>query len=566
MDSRDADTATIGKTAGWKSWLPILLIVAVGFAFAPALRSAFVLWDDDLNITDNTAFRGFTGTHLRWMFSTLHGGHYQPLNWLTFALDHALWGLDATGYHLTNVLLHAVNTVLVYLLVQALLARAWMHRPLPDFRVAAAVGTLFFGLHPLRVESVAWVTERRDVLSACFYLLALLTYLQMQDPAAGKSRRRTWYAVSVGCFALSVLAKAWGITFPFVLLALDVYPLRRIGGLHAEAVEAWRRVSQQSVAAVLLEKLPFAALAVGAAALAWLAQSQTEGIRSLAQHGVAARVAQAAYGLSFYLWKTLAPVHLSPLYLLEPILNPLEPRYVFAAIVVVSLTAGLVAFRHRWPWALAAWSVYVLIVSPVLGLTQVGPQLVADRYTYLACLPAAALVAAAVQRWAVQRAVVLAAACAALALLGAQTLRQCGIWRNSLALWESAVRLDPGNYYAFTNRGLAQERLRDNLDAAIADYTTAIQLNPNHATALFNRGHARELRGDLAGAIADYSAALHADPRHVMACYNRGLVRQQQGDLAGAADDFAHALELTPPGWDGRDRIVRSLSGVRAGL
>jgi len=535
-----------------RGWLPLGLVAAVALVFAPALWSEFVLWDDDLNITDNLHYRGFTPAHLRWMFTTLHGGHYQPLTWLTFAADYALWGLNPTGYHLMNITLHAANTVLVYLLVRSLVARGWARGAVPDLRIAAAAGALFFGLHPLRVESVAWATERRDVLSACFYLLAVLSYLQTQDVAVEQQCRRRWYALSVGSFMLSVLAKAWGITFPFVLLALDIYPLRRLRRL-------W-----PLPAALLWEKLPFAVLGVATATAAWVAQSQQEGLRTLAQHGLAARLAQAAYGLSFYLWKTLFPVRLSPLYLLEPVLNPLAPHYVLATVFIVALTAMLIRFRHRWPWALAAWAVYVLIVSPVLGLLQVGPQLVADRYTYLSCLPAAVLVAAAVQRWAVQRTSTLLGVWLILALFGAQTARQCGVWHDSLTLWEHVVRLDPANYYAYTNLGRAEEDLHRDMVAAEADYTTAIQLNPNHATAYFNRGRAREVRGDLAGAIADYTAALRADPRNIKACYNRGWVRQQQGDLPGAAADYARALALAPPGWEGRDRIERSVAAVHA--
>src|SRR5207249_5694880 len=214
---------------------------AVLVCFLPALGSQFVLWDDDMNFTDNPSYRGLSASHLRWMFTTLYGGHYQPLSWLTLGLDYTLWGMNPTGYHLTSLLLHAVNAVLFYYIVLALLRRAVA--AVSASAGAAAVGALFFAIHPLRVESVAWASERRDVLAALFYLATVLAYLRMaEEEPSGRAHR--WYLVSLACFVLSLLSKAWGITLPVVLLALDVFPLRR--------------------APRLREKAPYAALALGA--------------------------------------------------------------------------------------------------------------------------------------------------------------------------------------------------------------------------------------------------------------------------------------------------------------
>src|SRR6266403_5481868 len=218
----------------------LLLGLAVLVCFLPALGSRFVLWDDDMNFTGNPSYRGLSASHLRWMFTTLYGGHYQPLSWVTLGLDYTLWGMNPTGYHLTNLLLHAANAILVYRVIVALVPGVGAR--------AALVGALLFAIHPLRVESVAWATERRDVLSALFFLATVLGYLRLVQAKRDGRPWRGWLAVSVGCFLLSLLSMAWGITLPLVLLALDVHPLRRL-------------VGRGDVVPRLLEKIPYLALA-----------------------------------------------------------------------------------------------------------------------------------------------------------------------------------------------------------------------------------------------------------------------------------------------------------------
>ena len=551
---------TRGESAVWV-W-PVA-VGAVAFAcFPPALSGGFVSWDDDINLVHNPRYRGLTWRHLRWMFSTVHGGSYQPLSWVTFAVDHALWGIDPFGYHLTNVALHAANAVLVYFLALVLLRHV---RPATAGRRAgAALAALLFALHPLRVESVAWVTERRDVLSAFFYLLALLAYLRMA--AAEGGARRRWLLGSLAAMALSLLAKAWAVTLPVVLVALDAYPLGRLGTAPTR-LEALR------------EKAPFVALSVAGAVLAAYAVRGFEQTRTFAQHGVLARVAQASYGLCFYLWKSVLPFGLSPLYLLEERLNPAEPRYVACALAVLALTTAVVLGRQRWPWALVAWTCYTTILLPVLGLVQAGMQITADRYSYLACLPWALVIGAAVEPWYGTLRPATAASAAVLAVLAALTVRQARVWHDSEALWEHALRVDPSNYVAWAHRGdlrrqrgdragaladlehalrlaprftgayAARGALRQetgDVDGAIADYTQAVQLYPRFVDGYGNRAAARRAKGDLDGAIADDTWAIALDPDYARAWNDRGLVRQAKGDLAGAIGDLSEALRRDP--------------------
>jgi protein O-mannosyl-transferase len=529
-------------TIAWP--IACLVFVTVVATFSPGLLNDFVNWDDDLNLLDNPRFRGLTAAHLRWMFTTTLGGHFQPLSWVSFAIDHALWGMDPRGYHLTALLLHAANAVLCFFVLQALLETVDL-APRHVVIRAAAAGALFFALHPLRVESVTWATERRDVLSTFFWLLALLAYLRSVAAPDRRGSRLRWIALAM--LVLSLLAKAWGITFPLVLLILDAYPLRR------------GRVP-------LRDKAPFFAVAGLGAALAFGAQRGVPEMRTLAEHGLLARIAQAAYGLCFYVVETVVPRGLHPAYLLEPDLDPLRPRYLIAMLVTAAVLALAVGGRRRWPWLSATVAAYAVIVAPVLGFAQTGPQLVADRYTYLAVLPWTALLAGGLARaWSPARSqatrrAVATATVAGLALLAVLTVQQIAVWRDSLTLWNHVLRLDPTNYLAYTNRAW----VRADPAAALADYGEAIRANPRYHRAYFNRGNLRREQGDLAGAVADHSAAIAIHPDDPDAYNNRGWARQALGDWEGAAADYARALELAPSDWPHRDMVAGNLAAARA--
>src|SRR6266700_5914769 len=381
------EPVTQALTQRWRHWLVPVLIALVTFAaFLPALQNQFVDWDDAANFLDNPHYRGLGWTHLHWMWTT-HLGHYIPLTWMTLGLDYLLWGMNPVGYHLTNLLLHAPNAVVFFFVVRRLLTRALSSPSERGHALALSAGfaSLVFAIHPLRVESVAWATERRDVLSGLFYLLTILMYLRALER---EERGRGWYWLSVAVFVLALLSKSMVVNLPVVLLILDVYPLRRLGGATGWWSEPARRV--------YVEKIPFVLLATAAAAIAVMAQLSVHAAASLAQLSVPGRVAVSAYGLSFYLWKMVVPLNLSPLYPLSPIVNPWAMPFVLSYTTVLAITAIALALRRRVPGPRAAWSAYVVVLLPVLGIFQSGPQIAADRYTYLASLGWAILVSAGV--------------------------------------------------------------------------------------------------------------------------------------------------------------------------
>jgi tetratricopeptide (TPR) repeat protein len=531
--SDPADSLTPGLRVG----IPAAIFLFAFLAFSPALGGEFLNWDDNLVLTDHSDWRGLGWEQVRFAFTTFRAGHYHPLTWLSFGLDHALWGMNPQGYHFVNLLLHATAATLFYFVILRLLRgsgpegmQSASFRAGRDVvnRLAAAAGALLFAVHPLRVESVAWITERRDVLSGCLLVLAVLAWLKWTDDGG-----RRWYWIAFGAFALSLLSKAWGITLPFALLFMDVCPLRRfITGRRAE---------------VLKEKLPFFLLAAVAGVLAFVAQRRVGAMNVVEGHTGIERVIQSAYGLFFYVGKSVVPIAQNPLYALKPSFNPFEAKYLAGAAAAVALTVVAVLLRKRRPEWLAAWAIYAVSVAPVLGLAQAGPQLVAERYSYLSCLPFAVLAAAGLAMGSRRGAFI--AAGLAIAALGFQSWRYSHEWRDSISLWTVAVRHDPENAQAWFNLGSGKLD-RGDMQGAFSDLSRVIEINPNFASAYINRGIARMER-DPQGAIADFDAAIRILPEPVDALVNRGWVRFGTRDVAGGIADFDAALRINPRHYQG---------------
>jgi len=511
-----------------RRWAVPLLLAAVVFAcFSPSLSAEFVNWDDDANFLENPNYRGLSPAHLRWMFTTTHMGNYQPLTWLTLGFDHLVWGMNAGGYHFTNLVLHAASAILFYFFLLLLLERVRPDRPEP--RWAAAIAALFFAIHPLRVESVAWATERKGVLCVLFVMASLVAYLRMDREERQGRRGRKWMVLSVAMFACSLFSKVLGIMLPVALLAMDVYPLRRfVAGQRGR---------------ILLEKLPYVAASV-VAGLATLGAIQSAGVaRAAGGLNPVARVEEASYGIFFYIWKTAIPFGLSPLYPAPREFNPWAPGLLVGVAVAALLFSSAVVLRRRFPAATTALFCYGVLLLPVLRLNFDAPQLVADRYAYLACLPWAVLLAFALER--APRPALFASASLVL-VLGALSLRQTLAWKDSIALWTQALRVDATNTYAYNNRGAARAAKNDRA-GAIDDFSQAIRLDPAYLEAYFNRG---KLRADVDGSIADFTEAIRLKADYALAWKGRGEARRAKGDEEGARKDFAEAerLGLKPSG------------------
>ncbi len=554
------------------------LTVAV---FAPALHYGFILWDDDRNLLTNPFYRGLGWAQIRWAFTSAVMGHWIPVTWLTFSVDHALWGMNAFGYHLTNVLLHAANAALFYLLGRRLLRLGLTAAPAWAITLGAIVSALFFAVHPLRVESVVWITERRDVLSALFYLLTVLAYLKAC--AADGAPRRRWLVVSLGAYTLGLLSKSLIMSLPLVLLVLDVYPLRRARG-------NWRRI--------LVEKLPYLGLAVAAAVVSVLVVIAKVGLTSAVAYPPSARAAMALYSLVFYVWKTVLPLGLAPMYELPAGVGLTSPRFMVAALVAVGVSVGLLVARRSWPAALAVWLVYGFTLAPVSGIVHNGPQLVADRYSYLSCLGFALLVGAAVAAvasagtiaWPLRGGVVLVSVgwIIGLAIL---TSEQLPVWRDTEEVWRHSLEVDPdcafchGQWGALLgNRGelgqailhfervvalrLDNVRPRGNLGLALlkavrpaeaaAQFERMLAAEPGDAETRTRLGLALARQGKLAEARGEFERASRDNPRHVGALLNLGLSLIELRRPAEAVPYLERATALDPASGLAREALARA--------
>jgi len=510
------------KLSYWR--LPALIALVVFLCFMPTLKCGFVNWDDDTNYINNRDYRGLSYRHLSWMFtSSIDKGLYMPVTWLTLGLDYILWGMNPAGYHLTNLLLHVGNSVLFYFLILKFI-RMGLSTATPDntlgIQVSAAIGTLFYAIHPLRVESVAWITERRDVLSAFFYLLTVISYLQLHGSKNEKILKNKWFYISLFCFTCSLLSKPWAMTLPVIFIILDIYPLRLVTFSERYLVR---------IKVLLIQKIPYFILAFSFALLTALAQQQIVIIQPAAQPGIIARSMQATYGLFFYIWKTVIPVHLSPLYLMESPFNPFALKYVISASIVTVVTIGLILLRNRRPWALTAWVCYVLILSPVLGFFQNGAAIVADRYTYISIMPFGILIGTGMVRLFKQRQkqmfvpssgiTVLTGAIICFSLYSILTVYQIRIWRDGLSLWQHALHLDPTDYIAHTNLGSALEN-QGRLDDALKHYYEALRIQPYFIIARYNVGNALKKQGRKPEAIEHYREVLGINPDYAPAHNN----------------------------------------------
>jgi protein O-mannosyl-transferase len=525
--------------------LPILIGLLSVLAFLPALEGQFLGWDDDVNLVTNEWYRGLGAPQIRWAFSNVRMGHYIPVTWLSFSLSYAIGGMNPWGYHLLNLLVHGANAVVVYLVARRLIAaardggRQGAHR---EALVAwsAAIAALVFALHPLRVESVAWITERRDVLSGFFFLAAVLTYLRAVE--AGERLAWRWRTASLLLFATGLLAKASIMALPAVLVLLDVYPLRR-------GAFAWRRL--------VVEKTGY--WVVGAAgAIGALVALKASGLRvtSYGLYGPAARAAMVAYSIWFYPATWVWPVRLSPMYELPSTVDPLAWRFLGPALGVVAVTLLLWVLRTRWPGGLAAWVYSALMILPISGVVHSGFQLAHDRYSYLSGLGLALLVGGAVG-WLLRSPggrplgrPLRVAACGVTALLiaalGVGTWQQTHIWKDTETLWRWGLEADPRCALCANNLAVVllnrPARTPAQMTEAEILARRAVAANPTYDSAYTTLGTILAARQDDWGAETAFLEAMRLAPERPGAAANLGAVYARNGR-------YAEALPLLRTAW-----------------
>ena len=513
-------------------WAPVAAAALAFVAFVPVLSAEWVNWDDEVSFLRNSRYRGLGVAQLRWMFTTTLLGHWSPLTWVTWGADYLVSGMNPSSYHFTSVLIHAVNVALLVLVARRLLAKAFaMERDEPAVVAGALFAALAFGIHPLRVEPVAWISGRRDVLCATFYLAAALAYLR--GVASGGAIAPKWWALSVGAFAAALTSKASAMTLPLTLLLIDIYPLRRQS-------LGWGRL--------IVEKAPYAVLALGAAAMAIVAREDGGNITMYARYGPDARVALTAYALVFYPWKSLWPTGLSTGYELPARISLAEPRFIVAVALVVLVTGALIVVRRRLPGLLTAWVAAAIVLLPVSGLVLSGEQIAADRYSYLSSFGYVILAGAALT-WMIRRgaAPVLAGvgAVGIIGVLGVATWIQTTTWHDAESLWRRAVDVDPTCSLCESNLGRVIAR-PGRFDEAEAHVARAIALRPDRPGPHENMAVIMLGQGRLQQATTYFRRVVAIRPLHAPSRNNLGLALAESGRFDEAEAEFREAARLSP--------------------
>jgi tetratricopeptide (TPR) repeat protein len=530
----------------------LLLALATVALYNPVTRAPFLNLDDVVYVTDNPQVRaGLTWNTVAWAFHTSEAANWHPITWLSHALDCQIFGLNPEGPHTINVLLHAANVVLLFLILESATGLAWR---------SLAVAALF-ALHPINVESVAWIAERKNVLSMFFFLVALAAYgWYVRHPSIGR------YLAVTAAFALGLMTKPQVITFPFALLLLDYWPL--CGS------------ARSSIGKLIWEKVPWFALSAASAVITMKVQTDATQVKLSPW----IHMGNAAISYVKYLEKALWPVNLAPVYP-HPELAIGFSSAVLSAFVIIALTTLAVIFRRRRPF-FVGWFWFLGTLVPMIGLVQVGVQAMADRYAYIALLGIFLIVCWGVSdlinMWHVPAAVAAVGAVAILVMLGIAMHRQVSFWRDNVTLWTHTLAITEGNYIAedslataLIDRGRMEEALphlqrarflRPDDPLATLNIASYEQVHGNYQAALegyarvprftkipylvamarVNSGYAHYSLKQYDSAKLDFEVTLNEQPGNAMAYRGLGLMAQRMGDVPQATKDYERAVEFQP--------------------
>jgi tetratricopeptide (TPR) repeat protein len=542
----------------------LLLAVVTLALYNPVNRHPFVNYDDDRYVTENVHVRqGLTLDTVTWALASSEQANWHPLTWMSHALDYSLFRLNPAGHHFTSVLLHAVNVVLLFLLLM------WATERLgPSLFVAA-----LFALHPINVESVAWVAERKNVLCTTFFFLTLWAY-------GWYVRKPDWkrYLAVAALFAAGLACKPMVITFPFVLLLLDYWPLARVRGANAEENKSafpWSRL--------VLEKLPLLALSAASGLITILAQQSGGAVRTTADFSSRVRIANAVFAYAMYLWKMVWPARLAPLYP-HPGDSLAAWQVLVAAVLVLAVTAVVWRLRAR-RYLVVGWLWFLGTLVPVIGLVQVGEAAMADRYAYIPLAGLFVMIAFGGADWADQKKLGLwpaVPAAVVLIVLALATHRQIGYWQSNYDLWSHTLAVTRNNFVAEDNLGGALI-LVDQEEEAHPHFEAAARINPRDPMSRSNLGTYFQTHNQMREAVTQYEAAadltsdpgllamtyanlgaayralgedekahksfdqsLRSNPKQFNAWLGLGLLAQKQGNLDEAVSDLSHSVEVQP--------------------
>jgi protein O-mannosyl-transferase len=520
--------------------LVLLALVALNLIiYAPSLHFGFLHYDDSIYVSENVEVaQGFTWHGLLWAFNLGYAANWHPLTWLSHMLDVQLYGMVAERHHLTSILLHIANSLLLFWLL-CRTTRAWRR---------SAVVALLFAVHPLHVESVAWIAERKDVLSTLFWMLTFHAYVSYTRRPLHRYR----LAVLL-IFSLGLMAKPMLVTLPLVLLLFDIWPLGRVS-LNAGQGRIWLKL--------LLEKIPLLALSAISSILTVIAQWRGGAVQNFEMLPFSQRAANAVVAYVMYIVQMLWPRNLIAYYFYEP---PSVPLVVVSVLILASISALTIYFAKRFPYFLSGWIWYLCALLPVIGLIQVGEQSRADRYTYVPLIGLFIIAAWGIPKLLKDRRLLnIAVGIAAgvlICVFAALARNQVAYWENDLILWDHAVQSAPRNCFARTNLGTAFAT-RGDLEAAIDQYAEALRIKPNSAETHNGLGMVLSKKGLWRESEIHYAEAIRIKPRFAEAHGNMGILLEAVlGKSEEAISEFEAALKIDPQKAEIRYDLGLSLAG-----
>ena len=516
----------------------LALVCTTLFVFWPVNAFEFVVYDDPRYITANPqVLAGISRASLLWAFTSVgYAGNWHPLTWISHMIDIQAFGLQPRGHHLVSVLLHAASAGALFLVLKGMTGARW--------RSLLVAG--LFAVHPLHVESVAWVAERKDVLAGLFWMLALGAYLQY-----ARRRSLAWYSVTGAFFCFALMAKPMAMTLPAILLLLDWWPLGRFAPANARA----------SFRTLLSEKFPFFVLGAGSAVITYVAQVRGRGFLVDSDFPFAAGLPNALISYTVYLFKTVFPVNLACFYP-NPLTGPPLWQAVAAGLALVVLTAAILRRALQLPFLALGWSWYLVMLLPVIGVLQIGDQARADRYTYLPLIGVFLLAVwggyALVRRRAVARLAALLVGGGVLCAFAFLSRAQVGTWRDSVTLFRHASETVADNWLAEYNLGtiLAGER---RFEAAAGHLATAMAIRPDHLEIRHNLGVCLYQSGRVEEAIGHFTEVIRLWPAYPDSRYQLGIALESRGSFREAAEQFSVLLRLRPGDAEARYHLAKSL-------
>lgn len=530
----------------------VLTLIQVGLAIMVAIlivywqvgSHEFINYDDNQYIYENPhVTQGITGPNIAWSFTSVEAANWHPITWLSHMADVQLYGMNPRGHHFTNVFIHTAATVLLLLLLFRLSGSLWQ---------SAFVAALF-ALHPMHVESVAWVAERKDVLSAFFWFLTLILYA-----AYVAKRKLSLYLLTLFSFVLGLMAKPMLVTLPVVMLLLDYWPLKREFLKEHQTGQSLDRLSPLMI--LLKEKIPFFVCTLLSAAITLYAQHDGGAMAHGLPFGL--RVENAATAYVTYLVKVFWPHDLAVLY---PLPDAFPLWQVIGSVLILLLVSTVAIWaRRRHPYLTVGWFWFLITLVPVIGLVQVGSQSMADRYTYIPYIGLFIMAAWGVPVLAknlpYRRNLLALLAGSAVMASAIVTWYQLGYWQNSVTLFRHAIQVTPNNYIAHLNLGGAIDTKGD-LHEAIKEFREAIPLKPKDPLGHFNLGIALKKAGDVDAAIKEFRESLAIKPNDFEAHASLGESLYKKGELDAAINEYWAALAINPKSFEVHTNLAVCLAG-----